>query len=244
MITYPAIDLRGGRVVQWIGGRPESEQVNLPDPPAIARRWQEAGFAALHVVDLDAALGSGDDNRKAILAIFAATGLPVQVGGGVRSTQDVDELLAAGAARVLVGTRAVRDREWLAEVAAAHPGRIVVAADYRDGEVLTHGWTAGAGLPVRDFVAGLDELPLAGVLVTDVGREGRLCGPDVAHLAVLARNTAHPLLAAGGVRGLDDLAALDAAGIAGAVLGMALYRGDLDPRRVAAGYGLAKEATA
>ena len=242
MIVFPAIDLRGGRVVQWIGGRPESEQVSLPDPPAIARRWQEAGFAALHVVDLDAALGRGD-NRQAIHAILAATALPVQVGGGVRTTGDAGELLAAGAARVLVGTRAVRDRAWLVELTSAHPGRIVVAADCRDGEVVTHGWTAGAGLPVSDFVAGLSELPLAALLVTDVGREGRLCGPDVPFLAALARAAAQPQLAAGGIRGRDDLAAHDAAGIAGAVLGMALYRGDLDAAHVAAAFADAQEAS-
>jgi phosphoribosylformimino-5-aminoimidazole carboxamide ribotide isomerase len=247
VIVYPAIDLRGGRVVQWVGGRPESEQVSLPDPAAIARRFEQAGFAALHVVDLDAALGSGD-NRAAIGAILEATDLPVQVGGGVRTTRDAEELLAAGAARVLVGTRAVRDRAWLTELAGVQPGRVVVAADCRDGEVLTHGWTTAAGLHVRDFVAGLDELPLAAVLVTDVGREGRLCGPDLPFLAGLASAAAHPLLAAGGIRSVEDLAALAAAGVGGAVLGMALYRGDLDAARVAAAFApqqdVVKEASA
>ena len=232
MIVYPAIDLSQGRVVQWVGGRPETEAVSLPDPAAIARRWQDLGFAALHVVDLDAALGRGD-NRAAIAAILAAVEVPVQVGGGLRDERSVDAMLAGGAARVVLGTRAVVDREWLDAVARRHASRIVVAADCRDGEVLAHGWTAGAAHAVEPFVAGLDELPLAGVLVTDVGREGRLCGPDVPLFVRLARASRHTLLAAGGIRNGDDVAALAGAGVAGAVLGMALYRGDLDPAAVA-----------
>ncbi len=232
MIAYPAIDLCGGRVVQWVGGRPESECVSLPDPLAVARRWVAAGFVALHVVDLDAALGSGD-NRDAVEAIVAAVDVPVQVGGGLRDEDTVDWALAAGAARVVLGTRAVGDPEWLARVAAAHPRSVVVAADCRDGEVVTHGWTASAGRAARDLVATLGELPLAAVLVTDVGREGRLGGPDVVFLADLAGVSRHPLLAAGGIRDERDLEALAAAGVAGAVLGMALYRGGLDPARIA-----------
>ena len=235
MIVYPAIDLSQGRVVQWVGGRPETEAVSLPDAVAVARRWQDLGFTALHVVDLDAALGRGD-NRAAVEAVLDSVDVPVQVGGGLRDERAVDLMLAAGAARVVLGTRAVVDREWLARVANQHPGRVVVAADCRDGEVLAHGWTSGIGRSVETFVETLDDLPLAGVLVTDVGREGRLCGPDVARLGGLAHACRHPLLAAGGIRNGDDVAALARAGAAGAVLGMALYRGDLDPAAVARSY--------
>lgn len=233
MIVYPAIDLSNGRCVQWVGGRPETERVSLPDPVAVARQFVDAGFAALHVVDLDAALGSGN-NRSSVAAILAAVDVPVQVGGGLRDDDSVAEVIALGAARALVGTRAVADRPWLARMAAAHPGRIVVAADCRRGEVVTHGWTEGSGVAAAEFIAGLAELPLAGILVTDVGREGRLGGPDVAFLGGLARASTHPVLAAGGIRGGDDLASLAAAGIAGAVLGMALYEGGLDLASLAA----------
>lgn len=232
MIAYPAIDLRGGRAVQWVGGRPESEQVSLPDPLEVARRFVAAGFVAMHVIDLDAALGRGD-NRALIHTLLGEVPVPVQVGGGLRSERDVDELIGAGAARVILGTRAVTDRAWLAARVEAHPGRVVVAADCRQGEVLTHGWTAGAGCSAESFVAGLESLALAAVLVTDVSREGRLAGPDVPLLAALGRATTHPLVAAGGIRGAQDLADLAAAGIAGAVLGMALYRGDLDLSTIA-----------
>ena len=229
MIVLPAVDLRGGRAVQWVGGRPETEAVSLPDPVTVARRWVAAGFGALHVVDLDAALGAGS-NRMPVRAILAAVDVPVQVGGGVRDDADVDELLGAGAARVIVGTRAVRDRAWLAGVSARRPGKLVVAADSRGGEVLTHGWAEGAGLRVDDFLRGLAGLPLAAVLVTDVDREGQRRGVDAALFARLAAAAPVPLFAAGGIRDARDVAALRAAGAAGAVAGMALYTGDLDAR--------------
>lgn len=227
MIVYPAVDLRGGRAVQWVGGRPETEAVSLPDPVAVARRWEAAGFAALHVVDLDAALGRGD-NRDVVRAILAAVRVPVQVGGGVRSEADVDALLAAGAARVIVGTRAVIDRPWLRRTSEARPGKLVVAADCRGGEVVTHGWVATAGTSAARFVREVGELPLAAVLVTDVDREGQRCGVAGELFARLAAATPLPLIAAGGIGGNEDLEVLRAAGVVGAVVGMALYTGALD----------------
>jgi phosphoribosylformimino-5-aminoimidazole carboxamide ribotide isomerase len=235
VIAWPAVDLRGGRVVQWVGGDPRAERVSLPDPVAVAERWVEAGFAALHVVDLDAALGHGDQ-RGIVREMLGRVAVPVQVGGGVRGERDVDELVAAGAARVVVGTRAVSDRPWLERVAAAHPGRLVVAADTRGGRVLTHGWTASAGLEVDDFVAGLAGLPLAAVLVTDVDREGQARGADLPLFRRLASVSGPPLLAAGGIASAEDLAGLAAARVAGAVLGMALYTGALDAPVVAREY--------
>lgn len=235
MIAYAAIDLRGGRVVQLVGGRPEEERVALPDPAAVASQWQEAGFAALHVVDLDAALGSGD-NAAGVRAVLDAATVPVQVGGGVRTLERAAALLAAGAARVVVGTRAVEDRAWLEEVASQWPDRVVVAADVRDGEVVTRGWTAGSGLGAEGFLDGLADLPLAAVLVTDVGREGRMVGADAGMFRQLVAACPHPLLASGGVGSAADLAPLAEAGAAGVVLGMALYTGALDARAVAREY--------
>jgi len=232
MIAYPAVDLRGGRVVQLVGGRPEDERVSLPDPVAVARRWVADGFRALHVVDLDAALGSGS-NRDAIFAILEQVDVPVQVGGGVRDDESADTLLEAGAARVIVGTRAVEDHAWLETLAARWPGRIVVAADIRDGIVVTRGWTEGTGLEATNFLERLDPLPLGGILVTDVSREGRMQGADADRFAALAAATRHPLLASGGIRDIHDLHELARRGVAGAVLGMALYTGALDPRATA-----------
>jgi phosphoribosylformimino-5-aminoimidazole carboxamide ribotide isomerase len=232
VIAWPAVDLQGGRVVQLVGGRPGSERVSLPDPVAVARRWIEEGFRALHVVDLDAALGSGS-NRASVEAILAAVDVPVQVGGGVREDAAVEELLRAGARRVIAGTRAVRDRAWLERIAALHPQSVVVAADTRAGEVLVRGWTEGTGLPLLEFVRGLAGLSLAGVLVTDVGREGRLGGADLALFREVVAASAQPVLAAGGIATLDDLRRLADAGLAGAVLGMSIYAGGLAAAQVA-----------
>jgi phosphoribosylformimino-5-aminoimidazole carboxamide ribotide isomerase len=235
VIAYAAIDVRGGRVVQLVGGNPADERVSLPDPAAVARQWQDTGFAALHVVDLDAALGSGD-NGEAVAAVLRTAEVPVQVGGGVRTTGRVGELLDAGADRVVVGTRGVEDLAWLEEIAERWPGRVVLAADVRDGEVLVRGWTAGAGTSADDLLHRLTGLPLAAVLVTDVGREGRMLGVDSSLYARLAGAASLPLLASGGVGSAEDLEELARAGAAGAVLGMALYTGALDAAAVARDY--------
>ncbi len=232
MIAWPAVDLQAGRVVQLVGGRPGSERVSLPDPVAVARSWVERGFRALHVVDLDAALGTAS-NRGAIEAILDAVDVPVQVGGGIRDDALADAFLAAGAARVIAGTRAVRDRRWLESLAARYPERIVVAADTRAGEVLVRGWTEGAGLALLDFVRSLAPLPLAAILVTDVGREGRLAGADAALFGDVVAAAAQPVLAAGGIATAEDLRRLAAAGVAGAVLGMSIYAGEIDADAVA-----------
>ena len=245
MIALPAVDLKGGAVVQLVGGRPEEERVRLTDPVAVARGWVEAGFRALHVVDLDAALGTGS-NRAIVEAILAAVDVPVQVGGGIRDDDAADALLAAGAARIISGTRAVEDAAWLAALAERHPGRVIVAADVRGDVVLSRGWTAGAGITVEALFARLEPLPLAGLLVTDVGREGRMTGADAARFGTLVAATRHPLIAAGGIAGMEDLRALAACGVAGAVLGMALYTGAVDARSAArefAGPELTEETT-
>lgn len=256
MIVYPAVDLRGGRVVQLVGGRPDAERISLADPVAVARRWVDAGFRALHVVDLDAALapdvasgtGAGETAdaartgtreragarfAPALAAILSAVAVPVQVGGGVRDEAAADALLAAGAARVIVGTRAVEDPAWLEALAVQRPGRVVVAADVRDGVVVTRGWTVGTGLAAAALFERLDPLPLAGILVTDVGREGRMAGADADLFAPLVRATRHPVIASGGIKDAEDLRALARVGAAGAVVGMALYTGAIDPRATA-----------
>ncbi len=236
MIATPAVDLRGGRCVQLVGGRPEDERVSLPDPPAVARGWREEGFASLHVVDLDAALGDGD-NRALIAEIAAESEVDLQVGGGVRDEAAIDALLEAGVHRVVVGTRAVDDPDWLAGVARSHPGQVMVAADVRDGMVLRRGWTEGTGLRLAHFLGGLAPLPLGGILCTDVGREGRLEGIDREGVAAALAASPHPMWISGGITTLDEIDFLSAQGAHGVVLGMALYTGALDADTLAARYG-------
>ena len=236
MIAAPAVDLKGGRCVQLVGGRPEDERVSLPDPVAAAVRWRDAGFGTLHVVDLDAALGSGD-NLDLLLEIVAATDATTQVGGGIRDDGRAERLLGGGADRIVVGTRALDDPQWLGALAAAYPGRVMVALDTKDGRILRKGWTEASALDLEAYLPSLAELPLAGILSTDVGREGRLQGIDRTATAAVVAASPHPVWASGGVTTTDDLEYLDGAGAAGVVLGMALYTEALDPTVVATRWG-------
>ncbi len=244
MIATPAVDLKGGRCVQLVGGRPENEAVSLPDPVAVALAWVDRGFSALHLVDLDAALGSGD-NRATIARILTALpdGVDVQIGGGIRDDRAVAEVLALNPDRIVVGTRAVADAAWRRATADAHPGRLVVAADIRAGEVVTKGWTEGSGTRVEDLLTQLDDLPIGGVLCTDVGREGRMEGIDRAGVRAVVAASRHPVWISGGVTTLDELAFLDDVGAHGAVLGMALYTDTLDAQTVAERFGRATHDT-
>jgi phosphoribosylformimino-5-aminoimidazole carboxamide ribotide isomerase len=236
MIVAPAVDLRRGRCVQLVGGRPEDERVSLPDPVTQARKWWEMGFGTLHVVDLDAALSLGD-NRAVILEILQATGATVQVGGGIRDEATAGDLLRSGASRVIIGTRALDEPDWIGEMAERYPGSILVAADTRDGQVLRKGWTEGTGIPVLELLRRLDPLPLAGILCTDVGKEGRMEGSDLEASRTIVEGTRHPVWISGGVTTMEELKALDAAGAAGAVLGMAIYTGVLPPEEAAREFG-------
>ncbi len=231
MIAIPAIDLREGACVQLVGGAYERERVRVADPLAAARRWREAGFCSLHVVDLDAATGRGD-NRAVVRALLAEGG-DVQVGGGVRERADIAALLEAGASRVVVGTRALEDGAWLALACRDFPGRIVVAVDARDGHVTTHGWTRTHGRGAVETLAAMSALPLAGALVTAVEREGLMRGPDLDLSGRAAAAVPFPVQASGGIAGPDDLRALAGRGLHAAVLGMALYTGALDARATA-----------
>ena len=227
MIVFAAVDLQQGEVVQLVGGRRDSARVRLPNPVEVAQQWEQAGFRELHVIDLDAARGEGD-NRRLVRDIVRSVSVPVQVGGGVRGVVAIESLLELGAARVITGTRAIEDEDWLHMAAAQFPEKLVVAADVKDGIVLTRGWTATTKLTLADALDRLNRHPLAAVLITDVGREGQMTGVDQQLFQDAAKRSVHPLYAAGGIASAADLAALEAAGAAGAVLGMALYTGAID----------------
>jgi phosphoribosylformimino-5-aminoimidazole carboxamide ribotide isomerase len=236
MIAIPAVDLREGACVQLEGGAYEKERVRLPNPLAVARAWERHGFRLLHVVDLDAATGRGS-NEEVVRELIAESEVRVQAGGGVRDTERIDQLLLDGAERVIVGTRAVEEPEWLAHVSWLFPGRLIVAADVRERRVVTRGWQRIHRRHVDDLVDELNDFPLGGVLVTAVHREGQLAGTDHKLMEDVAERSVHPVQASGGITTLQDLRTLADAGIAAAVLGMALYTGTLDPRVVADEFG-------
>jgi len=236
MLAIPAIDFREGKVVQLVGGDYANEVVRLENPIEVAREWVRTGFTRLHCVDLDAATNRGN-NHAAIRALLEDDEAPAQVGGGVRTAERVQELLEDGARFVVVGTRAIEETDWLIEIADAHPGHIIVAADVRERKITTRGWAKDTSIHVVDFVDEFSALPLAGFLVTAVHREGLMGGTDMRLMEDVVDASSHPVFASGGIASIGEMRALDDMGVAGAVLGMALYTGILDPRAVAEEFG-------
>jgi phosphoribosylformimino-5-aminoimidazole carboxamide ribotide isomerase len=225
VIVIPAIDVRGGRAVRLRLGDPEHETVYGEDPAEVAARWSAEGASWIHVVDLDAALGSGD-NRRAIARILAAADVPCQVGGGVRALEDAARRLEAGAARVVMGTEAVRDPAFLSAAMARFGDAVVVALDTDGDEVLIRGWTEGAGL-LDHVLPRMAEAGASRFLVTAVGRDGTMSGPDAALYERVVASTDRPVQASGGVRSVEDLQALAVTGVDAVVVGTALYEGTL-----------------
>lgn len=221
---YPAIDLRGGQVVRLYQGDYGCETVYGDDPVAVATAFADAGASWVHVVDLDAAKSGAPCNRPVVAQIAAALAgrACVQTGGGVRTVGDAEALAAAGVARVVMGSAAIRDPALVEAAAAVLP--VAVGLDHRDGELAVHGWTESSGLRLLDV---LDRFPAAAAfVVTDIGRDGMLTGPDVDGLAAVAAATEVPVIASGGVATLDDLRALAAIpGLSGVITGKALYEG-------------------
>jgi phosphoribosylformimino-5-aminoimidazole carboxamide ribotide isomerase len=221
MDLFPAIDLRGGRCVRLYQGDFDQETVYGDDPVAQARRFADAGAPWVHVVDLDASRGQGS-NRGIVTAIAAAVGpTPVQTGGGVRDGSLLDD----GVARVVLGSLAVDDRAATSALIAAHPGRIAVGLDHRDGELRTRGWEEGSGVSITDALAWPELAGASAFVITNIAKDATLEGPDVEGLAAAVEATSIPVVASGGVGTLDDLRALAATGVAGAIVGKALYEG-------------------
>jgi phosphoribosylformimino-5-aminoimidazole carboxamide ribotide isomerase len=228
MIAIPALDLRGGACVQLAPGSYDEEVIRIPDPVGVAIAWRQYGFRHLHVVDLDGVTGHGN-NAPEIQAILGATDVEVQVGGGIRTQELIQRTLDDGAQRVVIGTRALEDPDWLVEMSTTFPGCIVVAADVRDRKILSHGWTRTHPKLVLDLVEDLNGLPLAGVLVTAVHREAAMRGTDLPLMEDVAEAAEFPVFASGGLGSLGDLRALADRGVAAAIVGIALYNGAMDP---------------
>jgi phosphoribosylformimino-5-aminoimidazole carboxamide ribotide isomerase len=232
MIAIPAVDLRGGACVQLVGGSYDHERVRLDDPLSVARDWAGYGFRRLHIVDLDAATGRGT-NEELVRDILGDRSLEMQVGGGIRSGETIERLLSEGARHVVLGTRALEEMDWLAEMTSLFPGELIVAADVRERRIVTRGWARTLPRDILDAVSDLNDLPLAGLLVTAVHKEGRLGGTDLPLMEDVAESSTAPVIASGGITTMNDLRALADRGIAATVIGMALYTGALDPRLVA-----------
>ena len=233
MIVIPAIDLRGGRAVRLRRGDPREETAYANDPVEVAKRFQEQGARRLHVIDLDAALGEGD-NREAIGAICRAVVVPVQVGGGIRSLEAAAAVFEDGAARAILGTAAAADATFVARAVEEFAERVVVAVDVRGGHLMIDGWREeGPGL--ESAIAGLDEAGTPRYLVTAIARDGTLDGPDLTLYRQVLKLTDRPVIASGGVRNAEDVWALRDVGCEAAVTGKALYEKTLKLTQVTRG---------
>lgn len=230
MKIVPAIDLKGGMCVQLVGGKPGTEKVRIEDVMGVARKWQADGAELIHVVDLDSALGTGN-NERAIEMIAGGLSIPIQVGGGVRSEEHIQRLFDIGCERVIVGTRAIQDRSFTEKVSKDYPDGIVVAVDAVANEIVVRGWQESSGRALLDVVKDLETLPIFGFLYTNVDVEGRLQGIDPIPIQALANTTKKPLIVSGGITTTADLELLRQMGVHSAVLGMSIYTGKIDFRR-------------
>jgi phosphoribosylformimino-5-aminoimidazole carboxamide ribotide isomerase len=240
LTLYPAIDLKGGQVVRLARGEMDRATVYSADPAAQARAFVEAGFAWLHVVDLDGAFAGRPANAEAVRAILAAVpGARVQLGGGIRTMAVAEAWLAAGVARIILGSAAVKDPGFAREACRAFPGRVALGIDAKDGMVATEGWAEVSDMPAVDLARRFEDAGAAAIITTDIARDGMLTGVNVAATAAMARAVRVPVIASGGVAGVADLVALREAkaGIEGAILGRALYEGRLSPAEALAAAG-------
>ena len=227
MIIIPAVDMMDHRVVQLVGGVPGSEKITMPDPFRAAMEWVDKGAEYLHLVDLDAAFGK-DGNIEVIKKIISGSGVPVEVGGGIRSRETVKELSDAGADRIILGTKAINDTDWLIDISNEFPGKIVLALDTKNNEITVKGWQESSRISLDEMFGIIRGLPLAGVLNTNVDVEGQ--GKGIADVQVeFIRRCPHKVIASGGISSKEDAFRLSRAGAAGAVVGVSIYTGILEP---------------
>ncbi len=241
MLIYPAIDLRGGQCVRLRQGDYAQETIFGADPAAMACRWVEQGAAILHLVDLDGARQGQPVNGASVRAIVQASGVPCQLGGGMRTEAHIQEALSWGVSRVILGTRALQDPSWVEAMCRRFPERIALGIDARGGLVATQGWLEQSEVKALDLARRYAQWPLAAIVYTDIGKDGMMQGPNVEATAELAGAVTVPVIASGGVTTLEDVSRLARKRLAGAIVGRALYEGKLD---LAAAIKLARKEAA
>jgi len=235
LTLYPAIDLKDGACVRLKRGEMDQATVYGDDPGAQAKSWQALGFSWIHVVDLNGAFAGRPVNGDAVRAILSAVTVPVQLGGGIRDLAGIEAWLAAGITRVILGSAAAKNPALVREAAQKFPGRIVVGIDARGGMVATEGWAEISVLRATELAIRLQDAGIAGIIYTDIARDGMMTGLNLPETAALAARISVPVIASGGVAGLGDITALKQAAattpnLAGAIIGRALYDGTLDAK--------------
>ena len=236
LVIVPSVDLRNGRVVRLKQGD-YGQQVNYDvDPVDTARSFAEAGAKWMHIVDLDGAKEGRPMQTDLMAKMIAATGLSVQVGGGIRETADIDRLLAAGASRVVVGTKAMEDWAWFEALAhtGGYEGKLVLAVDAKDGVIATRGWTESSGRLAVDVARQVTDWPLGALLYTDVAKDGMMTGPNFEQTRKLAEAGRVPVIASGGVGSIEHIRRLTTMPAWGVIVGRSLYEGKVDLREAIA----------
>ncbi len=230
MLLIPAIDLKDGRCVRLRQGEMSQVTRYSDDPVGMAQHWQNLGASYLHIVDLDGAVEGMPKHLPQIEAIAKTLKIPIQVGGGIRNVETVQAYRSSGIDRVVVGTAALQDANFLADIAQQHPNKILVGIDVKHGMVAVHGWTTVSTLTSEQVFDSLKDLPLAGIVFTDISKDGMLSGPNISALREAAETSPVPVIASGGVTALDDIRAIQEIGrnISGVIIGKALYEGALD----------------
>jgi phosphoribosylformimino-5-aminoimidazole carboxamide ribotide isomerase len=233
LTLYPAIDLKDGKCVRLKRGDMDEATIYADDPGAQAAQWERLGFGWVHVVDLNGAFAGKPVNGDAVRAILSAVKIPVQLGGGIRTLGGVESWLEAGVNRVILGSAAAKDPQFVREAAQKFPGRIVVGIDARGGMVATEGWAETSSLRATDLAGRLQDAGISAIIYTDIARDGMLGGLNLPETIELAATTSVPVIASGGVADLSDIQALKAAShkaqnLEGAIIGRALYDGRLD----------------
>lgn len=231
MQIWPAIDLLGGKCVRLQQGDYNRETVYGDDPAEMAKRWVEEGADCLHLVDLDGAKDGSLKNRDAISAIVAAVDIPCEVGGGIRDEKTIQELLDLGLARLVIGTKALREPEWFAAMCEKFPEKLVLGIDAKEGMVATDGWLEVSSTSAVDLAKTYEHLPIAALIYTDIATDGMLAGPNVEAMQAMKQAVKLPVVASGGVTSVEDVKNLAAAGLDGAIVGRSLYEGRLTVRQ-------------
>ncbi|WP_303969490.1 1-(5-phosphoribosyl)-5-[(5-phosphoribosylamino)methylideneamino]imidazole-4-carboxamide isomerase [Sporosarcina ureae] len=232
MILFPAIDIRDGKCVRLIQGDYAQEIIYNDSPTNMAQEWQSQGAEYIHIVDLDGAKTGNSANKQAIEAIAKAINVPVQVGGGIRNMEIVDSHIANGVARVIIGTAAIQDPEFLKRAVEKHGDKIAVSIDARNGFVATDGWTETSDVKAVDLLQDLAKIGVKTVVYTDIMKDGMLQGPNFEELKIMDDASSIDIIASGGVSTEEDIKKLAASDMYGAIIGKALYEGKLSLKKL------------